>query len=70
MRDPIAEAEARLSDLHDRLVEANARRASVMEEIREAVREADRLGIPRTRIIDLTGVARQTVYDALTVTEE
>lgn len=55
----------RLSDLGNELQAINAARAEIMDTIREAVREADAAGVPRSTIAELLGISRQTVYDAL-----
>ncbi len=58
-------AQRRLSDLGSELQAINTARTEIMVKVREAVRDADGAGVPRSTIAELPGVSRQTVYDAL-----
>lgn len=55
----------RLSDLGNELQAINAARAEIMDTIRREIREADAAGVSRSAIVELLGISRQTVYDAL-----
>lgn len=54
-----------LESLGRELAQANQARTEVMNRIKEAIRRADRQGMPREQIMRKLGVAKQTVYDAL-----
>lgn len=57
----------RLVKVGKKLARVNAQREAVIEELRAAIREADAEGgHTRSQLVQAAGVARQTVYDALT----
>jgi len=65
MTDRQAKALADLEAASEAYRAANEARRAAVEALRRAIRNADKAGLTRTLIIRVTGVGRQTVYDAL-----
>ena len=55
----------RLNVAADYYAAASEDRDGAMAYLKQAVREADKAGVPRRKIAQLAGVSPQTVYDTL-----
>ena len=57
--------EERLAAAGDLYLSACEERSGYMADLKRVIREAAEAGIPKLKIAQLAGVARQTVYDAI-----
>lgn len=61
----VAETETWLIDLRFRRDNILRERSEVAAETQEAVRDANKAGVPKTKIAKLAGISRQTVHEML-----